>query len=214
MFESVTIPALTSVNARWIPRAEFGRAQTLSVSGVTVGQMIAYPLTTWIILNFSWQLVFYFNALLGLVWAALWLWFATDTPGEHPQISEEERTYIEANLLPRPAAPLPLRTVFANTSLLTVTLAYMCFAYVLWMFLFWFPTYLVEAARHVPGRHGDGRHFYAWCVVSGRGWRRDAVGLAAAQRLECAVRPRSLWRFWSRPGLAVSYSGGADLLRR
>lgn len=86
LFESVTIPALTSLNARWIPRAEFGRAQTLSVSGVTVGQMIAYPLTTWIILHYSWQTVFYFNALLGFVWAAVWLWFATDTPGEHPSI--------------------------------------------------------------------------------------------------------------------------------
>ena len=176
MFESVTIPALTSVNARWIPRAEFGRAQTLSVSGVTVGQMIAYPLTTWIILNFSWQLVFYFNALLGLVWAALWLWFATDTPGEHPQISEEERTYIEANLLPRPAAPLPLRTVFANTSLLTVTLAYMCFAYVLWMFLFWFPTYLVEArgmSLGVMGTVGVFMHGAAFLGVVGAGMLSD-----------------------------------------
>jgi MFS family permease len=43
-FESVTIPALTSLNSRWIPRTEFGRAQTLSLSGITVGQMIAYPL--------------------------------------------------------------------------------------------------------------------------------------------------------------------------
>ena len=92
MFESVTIPALTSVNARWIPRAEFGRAQTLSVSGVTVGQMIAYPLTTWIILNFSWQLVFYFNALLGFVWAVVWLWFSTDSPREHPHIDAAERS--------------------------------------------------------------------------------------------------------------------------
>ncbi|MGE0681408.1 MAG: MFS transporter, partial [Candidatus Binatia bacterium] len=42
-FESVTMPALTSLNSRWIPRSEFGRAQTLSLSGITVGQMLAYP---------------------------------------------------------------------------------------------------------------------------------------------------------------------------
>ena len=150
----MTIPALTSVNARWIPRAEFGRAQTLSVSGVTIGQMVAYPLTTWIILNFAWEIVFYFNALLGFVWAAIWLWFSTDTPGEHLKISQEEHAYIEDNLTPRPAAPLPLRVVFANASLLTVTFAYMCFAYVLWMFLFWFPTYLVEARGMSLGTMG------------------------------------------------------------
>ena len=36
-FESMTYPSLTSLNSRWIPRPEFGRAQTLSVSGATVG---------------------------------------------------------------------------------------------------------------------------------------------------------------------------------
>ncbi len=179
MFESVTIPALTSVNARWIPRSEFGRAQTLSVSGVTVGQMIAYPLTTWIILNFSWQLVFYFNALLGFIWAAVWLWSSTDTPHEHPKIDAAERTYIESNLPPRPAAPLPLWTVFSSASLLTVTLAYMCFAYVLWMFLFWFPTYLVEARGMSLGVMGT-VGIFARRVVSRRCRGRDAVRLAAA----------------------------------
>jgi MFS family permease len=79
-FESVTIPALTSLNSRWIPRAEFARAQTLSLSGLTIGQMIAYPLTTWIILHWSWPLVFYVNAALGFVWAVVWLRYATDTP--------------------------------------------------------------------------------------------------------------------------------------
>ncbi|MBI3303982.1 MAG: hypothetical protein HYZ72_18095 [Deltaproteobacteria bacterium] len=35
--------------------------------------MVAYPLTTWIILRSSWQTVFYINAILGFVWAAVWL---------------------------------------------------------------------------------------------------------------------------------------------
>ncbi|HXG21111.1 MAG TPA: MFS transporter [Methylomirabilota bacterium] len=143
-FESVTIPALTSLNARWIPRAEFARAQTLSLSGITVGQMIAYPLTTWLILAVSWPLVFYVNAVLGFVWAAVWLRYATDTPETHPHISEEERRYITAQLPPRPTAALPLRAVFTSPSLLILSLSYMCFAYVGWTFLFWFPDYLVE----------------------------------------------------------------------
>ncbi|MEW6301422.1 MAG: MFS transporter [Thermodesulfobacteriota bacterium] len=143
-FESVTIPALTSLNSRWIPRPEFARAQTLSLSGITVGQMVAYPLTAWIILHFSWQMVFYANAVLGFVWAAVWLWYATDTPDTHPRISQEEHRYITSNLPPQPATPLPLRAVFTSPSLFTLSLSYMCFAYVGWMFLFWFPDYLVE----------------------------------------------------------------------
>jgi sugar phosphate permease len=153
-FESVTIPALTSLNSRWIPRAEFGRAQTLSLSGITVGQMLAYPLTTWIILHSSWPMVFYVNAAFGFVWVIAWLWYATDAPDAHPRISQEERQYIAGNLPPKPTAYLPLRVVFTNPSLPILSLSYMCFAYVGWMFLFWFPDYLVEGRGFSLGAMG------------------------------------------------------------
>jgi MFS family permease len=153
-FESVTIPALTSLNSRWIPRSEFGRAQTLSLSGITVGQMLAYPLTTWIILQSSWPMVFYVNAAFGFVWVIAWLWYATDAPDAHPRISQEERQYIASNLPPKPTAYLPLRVVLTNLSLLILSLSYMCFAYVGWMFLFWFPDYLVEGRGFSLGAMG------------------------------------------------------------
>jgi MFS family permease len=153
-FESVTMPALTSLNSRWIPRSEFGRAQTLSLSGITVGQMLAYPLTTWIILQSSWPMVFYVNAVFGFVWVGAWLWYATDAPDAHPRISQEERQYIAGNLPPKPTAHLPLRVVFTNSSLLILSLSYMCFAYVGWMFLFWFPDYLVEGRGFSLGAMG------------------------------------------------------------
>jgi MFS family permease len=144
-FESMTFPAVASINSRWIPRSEFGRAHTFSISGITVGQMVAYPLTTWIIAQSSWQSVFYINSLFGLVWAAIWWWYASDTPAEHPQISSAEREYIQSQLPPRSATQLPLRILFVSVPLLVISLAYMCFAYIGWLFLFWFPTYLVEA---------------------------------------------------------------------
>ncbi len=40
-FESVTIPALTSLNSRWIPRSEFARAQTLSAFAGRVYQFFS-----------------------------------------------------------------------------------------------------------------------------------------------------------------------------
>ena len=65
--ESLTFPAVIALNSRWFPRFEFGRAHTLSISGVTVGQVVAYPLTTWIVLTSTWQMVFYVNAALGFL---------------------------------------------------------------------------------------------------------------------------------------------------
>lgn len=177
-FESVTMPALTSLNSHWIPRSEFARAQTLSLSGITVGQMVAYPLTTWIILQSSWQMVFYVNAVLGFIWAAIWLWYATDRPDTHPRISQEERHYIAANLPPKPTTPLPLWTVFTNSSLLVLALSYMCFAYVGWMFLFWFPDYLVEGRGLSLGTMGA-----VGVAVHGAGFIGIISGGAISDRL-------------------------------
>ncbi len=175
-FESMTFPATASMNSRWIPRQEFSRAHTLSISGITIGQMIAYPLTTWIILQSSWQMVFYVNAVMGFLWAAVWLWYATDTPRAHPRITEVERKYIEANIAPKPTTVLPLRLVFTTLPLLVIALAYMCFAYIGWLFLFWFPTYLVEA-RGLPlsimGTVGIFVHGAAFCGLVGGGTLAD-----------------------------------------
>ena len=145
VFESMTFPALASINSRWIPRPEFGLAHNISISGITVGQMVAYPLTTWIILHSSWQMVFYVNAVLGIIWIAFWLWYATESPDVHPSVTTEEREYIAAHVSPKPKIPLPLGSLFTNWPLLVIALGYMCFAYIGWLFLFWFPTYLVEA---------------------------------------------------------------------
>lgn len=144
-FESMTFPATASTNSRWIPRSEFGRAHTFSISGITVGQMVAYPLTTWIILHSSWQAVFYINAFFGFIWAAIWWKYAADSPAAHPRISAEEREYIESRLPAKPTVQLPLRIIFTSIPLLAIAFGYMCFAYIGWLFLFWFPTYLVEA---------------------------------------------------------------------
>ncbi len=197
-FESVTIPALTSVNSRWIPRAEFGRAQTWSLSGITVGQMIAYPLTTWIILHASWQAVFYVNAMLGFVWAAVWLWYATDTPGAHPRIQPAERDYIETQLPSRPTTPLPLRALFTNAPLLVLSLSYMCYAYLGWMFLFWFPDYLVEGRGFSLGAMGA-----IGIAVQGAGFVGIISGGAISDRLlRAGWSPRfARVRF---PGMAVT----------
>lgn len=144
--ESVSLPSIASLNARWIPRQEFGRAQTISLSGASLGQVIAYPTTAWIVANFSWETVFYFNAALGFGWAALWLWYATDTPREHPAMGAEELQEIESTLAPRTQkTAIPLWTILKARSVISLCLSYMFFGFIVWIFILWFPSYLVQA---------------------------------------------------------------------
>ncbi len=145
-FEAFTFPAFASLNSRWIPRQEFARAQSVLLSGVYIGQIVAYPSTTWIIETFSWQAVFYTNAALGALWVTLWLWFSTDTPRAHPRIGPAELEHIESNLAAKGEAPrIPLRVLLRHWRVAFLCLSYGIFGFTAWVFILWFPTYLVKA---------------------------------------------------------------------
>ena len=157
--ESISLPALAAFNAQWVPRQEYARAQTVSISGTSIGQMFAYPTTTWIIEAFSWPVVFYFNAAVGFLWMAVWLWYTTDTPREHPQVSAKERDYIEAHVLPRAVQQQQpsFWSIIRTPSVICLCLTYMLYAFVAWIFILWLPTYLVEGrglARMEMGKIG------------------------------------------------------------
>ena len=78
--EAASLPAVTVINSRWVPRHELGLAQMISLCGIYAGQLIAYPVSAWILETFSWRAVFYFNALIGFLWIGLWLWYGADRP--------------------------------------------------------------------------------------------------------------------------------------
>ncbi len=145
MFESVSFPAYASINSRWIPRREYSRAQTISLSGSYLGQTIAYPLTTWLVLTLSWHWSFYFNSVLGLLWVVAWLAFASDTPGQHRRISKAELHDIEENRASQPGSitASPWK-VLKSPTVLFLSLSYMCLVYGVWMIVLWLPTYLVK----------------------------------------------------------------------
>jgi ACS family glucarate transporter-like MFS transporter len=133
------------MNSRWIPRREYSRAQTTSLSGSYLGQTIAYPLTTWLVLTLSWQWTFYLNALLGLVWVLAWVLFAADDPAKHPKVSEAELKDIVENRAGSLSASGSPWSVLRSPQVLFLSLSYLCLVYGVWMIILWLPTYLVKA---------------------------------------------------------------------
>lgn len=144
--ESISLPALAVFNSHWVPRQEFGRAQMVSISGTSIGQMLAYPTTAWIIQMFSWPLVFYFNAAVGFLWVVAWLLYTTDTPREHPKVTADELQHIESRTIQHAQHGAPsFWSIFTTPSVLFLCISYMLYAFIAWIFILWFPTYLVEA---------------------------------------------------------------------
>ena len=144
MFEAASLPAATVINARWVPRHELGMAQMISISGVYAGQLIAYPISAWIIGAFSWRSVFYFNAILGFAWIGLWLWLGSDRP---PQEEEKKQESPEGGAV-------PLRALLTNPAVIALAVSYFFWAYGIAMVIAWLPTYLVEARGYTIQQMG------------------------------------------------------------
>jgi MFS family permease len=143
--ESMTFPSFASLNSRWIPRGEFARAQAVLLSGVFLGQIVAYPTTAWIVENLSWQMVFYINAGIGMVWVAAWYYYVRDSPREHPRASEAEVTFIESQVTPkRQGSNVSLLSIIRCKPIPTLCVSYMLYGFIAWLFIFWFPTYLTQ----------------------------------------------------------------------
>jgi ACS family glucarate transporter-like MFS transporter len=149
MFEAASLPAATVINARWVPRHELGMAQMISLSGVYAGQLIAYPISAWIIGAFSWRSVFYFNAVLGFAWIGLWLWFGSDRPPQEEGSGGEEKKQV-----PTEGAAVPLRTLLTTPAVIALAVSYFFWAYGLAMVIAWLPTYLVEARGYTIQQMG------------------------------------------------------------
>ena len=49
--------------------------------------------------HWSWEWIFYLSGILALIWTACWFYFTAESPATHSTISNEEATYIEANLV-------------------------------------------------------------------------------------------------------------------
>lgn len=62
--------------------------------GAQVGNVISMALTGIILRHLCWRSVFYIYGALGLVWYLLWFIFVSDSPANHPFISEKEKKYL------------------------------------------------------------------------------------------------------------------------
>ncbi len=185
-FEAISLPAATVINSRWVPKHEMGVAQMISLSGIYAGQLIAYPISTWIIKGFSWRAVFYFNAIMGFLWIALWLWKGADRPAETE--SEQKKTASEKTRI-------PIGSLLSTPAVLALSLAYFFWAYGLTMVIAWLPTYLVKARGFTIQEMG----WVGMLPVAG-----GLVGVLGGGVLSDTLVKRGVSKAWARKGLPAT----------
>lgn len=62
--------------------------------GGTLGTVITWPLLGAIIEQWNWSWALFIPGGVCIAWCVMWYALVSDTPEEHPRISEEEKKYI------------------------------------------------------------------------------------------------------------------------
>ena len=149
MGEAVMYPSSNQFTSTWIPTQERGLANGLIFAGTGTGAALTAPFITWLMVTYGWRESFYVSAAIGIGAAAIWYWYARDTPEEHKDVNAEEIAYIKAGLTGgnKGAAeiPVPWGRILTSRDVLLNAFAYFCFCWVAFIFLSWFFIYVKNA---------------------------------------------------------------------
>lgn len=193
--EAGAFPGSTSAIARWFPRHELGRAQSI----VMFGSRIGFAMTSWVVIALmtahGWRSVYWIFAVLGIAWAIGWgAWFR-DTPESHAAVDEAELTLIRDNRSATSHGPtIHWGALLTNRNVWALCGMYSGYTWGLYFYIQWLPTYLERARGLDLPEIGP---MAAAVLLSGAaanllgGWLSDRlvprVGIRAARRVPAIV---------------------------
>jgi sugar phosphate permease len=147
MGEAGAFPISNRALSRWMLPTERGFAQGSTHAGSRLASTAAPILVATLIGAYGWHMPFFLFAMVGIVWAGVWIWYYRDVPSEHAAVNEAEREKIRSALgQPKKGQPIPWKLILSSRQMWTVAAMYFCYGYCLNMFLVWYPKYL-ESAR-------------------------------------------------------------------
>lgn len=144
--EAGAFPGSTSAIARWFPRHELGRAQSI----VMFGSRIGFAMTSWVVIALmtahGWRSVYWIFAVLGIAWAVAWgAWFR-DTPEGHAGVDEAELALIrEHRSAGSHGSKIHWGALLTDRNVWALCGMYSGYTWGLYFYIQWLPTYLERA---------------------------------------------------------------------
>lgn len=142
---SITLhPGAARAVSLWMPTRSRSTANGLVTAGALVGIAVCYPGFGWLIDQFDWPKAFMIcGAVLACV-GVVWFLLSADNPHGHRWSNAAERELVAEgqHLPPRVKATLgDIVSLFANRSLVLLTLSYGALSYVQYLFFYWMEYY-------------------------------------------------------------------------
>lgn len=144
--EAGAFPGATSAIARWFPRTELARAQSI----VMFGSRIGFAMTSWIVIalmtSYGWRSVYWIFAVLGIAWAVFWRRWFRDTPEQHRSVGPKELAVIrDQRSASDRTARVPWGELATSRNVWALCGMYSGYTWGLYFYIQWLPTYLEQA---------------------------------------------------------------------
>ncbi len=149
------VPAGIGMLAGWFPRSMQGASSGAFAAAMSVGSIIAAPLTAWMSTGQGWRGMFVWYAVPGVVWAGWFLRRGRDRPALHAGVNADELALIgSASGSVRTSERSGWRGAIVSVPVLLLCLQQVCRAAGYIFFASWFTTYLQEARGLTVVRSG------------------------------------------------------------
>jgi MFS family permease len=134
MGEGANFPAMNRALVDWTRPSELGRVTSLALLGVPFALLLGGLILAPVITFMGWRSSFICLGVLGAVLGVVFLLLYRQPPEET----------LTASLEPNRGAPIPLRDVVLNPTLLATAWSFFAFGWVLFFGLTWLPGYLEQ----------------------------------------------------------------------
>jgi sugar phosphate permease len=149
MGEAPLFPGGARVVRDWFGVRKRGFATGLCQSAGTFGNLVAFPMLTFLTIHLSWRWMFIIVGAAGIVLALIW-WAVHRDPDEVPLQPDEVGYLTEGDVIADVDSPSFAQwgALFAHRTTWGMIAGFFGTVYILWLFTTWLPFYL-EKERHM-----------------------------------------------------------------
>jgi predicted MFS family arabinose efflux permease len=142
--EGPHFPAMTRSVSDWLPPQERARALSLGLVAIPLSSVAGAPITSYLVADFGWRIMFFAISAVGMIWAVIWYMFFTDKPEDCKYVSESERKLIGGRKRAQGKSPIDWRFILTHPALIANNAAYFAFGYMLFFATLWLPGYFLS----------------------------------------------------------------------
>jgi ACS family glucarate transporter-like MFS transporter len=191
--EAAVSSNVTRVIASWTGLRERGFASGLQVCGLGLGGTLTPVAIAWTMIHWGWRASFGMSAALAFVVVALWHWYVTDWPEQHPRVNQQEIQAIHPDVLTaamphsqQTARNVPWMKMLTSVSVWGLILGYGLQGYAFYVYYNWFYFYAVKQ-RGLDVMHAaawTSAPFFAMALLSPLGgWLSDRIARVTDRRI-------------------------------